>query len=80
MSWKEKIPGAFGVEDKKFARHANDIEDAVDMINSAWREGVGFKEYIDEIRSWLNSQGCKKEHIEKEMKRVVDISSYFRHD
>ena len=50
MSWKDKVPGAFGSVDKKFAIHPNDSERAAELLEAANKEGVGLKEYLSEIK------------------------------
>lgn len=80
MSWKEKIPGAFGCADKKFARHALDSARAAELLAEANKEGVGFGEYLSEIESWLKSQGCSPDHIRREIIFVKDLSSYLKYD
>ena len=80
MSWKDKIAGAFGDTDKKFAGHANDSERAAELLEAANKEGVGFSDYLAGVEDWLNSQGCPRKHIDEEMKKVNDVSSYLKYD
>lgn len=80
MSWKDKIAGAFGIADKKFAGHALDSERAAEMLGAACKEDVGFADYLSEIEDWLNSQGCSQQHVAQEMAKVKDISSYLKYD
>jgi len=78
MSWNDKISSAFGVADKKFAGHANDIESAVELLEMASKEGVSFADYLTDIKAWLKSQDCSPQHIEQGMGKVNDLSSYFK--
>jgi len=80
MSWKDKIAGAFGVADKKFAGHANDSERAAELLEAANKENVGYADYLQGIEDWLKSQGCNQKHIDQEMAKVKDVSSYLKYD
>jgi hypothetical protein len=80
MSWKDKIPGTFGVADKKFAGHPCDSERAAEMLKIAIKEGVGYSDYLEGIEDWLKSQGCIQEHIDQEVIKVKNVSSYLQHD
>jgi precorrin-3B methylase len=80
MSWTSRISGCFGVADKKFALHASDTLRAAEMLKAASEENVGWDEYVNEIKSWLKSQGCEKNHIEEQMERVKDIRNYLIYD
>ncbi|TLU81458.1 MAG: hypothetical protein FDX21_11550 [Chlorobium sp.] len=80
MSWKDKIPGSFGSVDKKFAGHSLDSERAAELLEAAIKANVGFKKYLAEIENWLKAEGCSAAHIQEEMKKVNDISRYFKQD
>lgn len=80
MDWKDKIPGSFGAVDKKFAGHALDCERAVELLEAANKADVGLKEYLTEIENWLKSEGCRDNHIQREMKKVKDIGRYLKYD
>ncbi len=80
MDWKDRIPGSFGSEDKKFASHYYDCERAVKLLEEANKANVGLKEYLTEIENWLRSKGCDDEHIHQEIENVKNIASYFKHD
>ena len=69
MSWKDKISGAFGSVDKKFASHPNNSEIASDLLLAANKENIGLEEYLLEITAWLTSQGCDSTHISTELKK-----------
>lgn len=80
MDWKNKIPGSFGMVDKKFAGHAFDCERAAELLVAANKADVGLKEYLAEIENWLKSVGCNSDHIQEEMKKVKDIGHYLKYD
>nr|WP_298059377.1 hypothetical protein [uncultured Halomonas sp.] len=80
MSWITRISGCFGAVDKKFAFHASDTLRAAEMLKVACEENVGWDEYIHEIKSWLTAQGCDKQHIDEQMKRVQDLKNYLVYD
>lgn len=79
-NWVDKIPGAFGCEDKKFAGHPCDIDRAVKLIEAANEQGVGFNEYCQTIHDWLN-RNCGQlgsAFIDEQMEKVRSLESYFR--
>jgi membrane-bound lytic murein transglycosylase B len=80
MGWKDKISGAFGVADAKFASHAIEAERAAELLEAASKEEVGFADYLSGIEDWLKSKGCRQKHIDQEMVKVKDVSSYLKHD
>ena len=80
MSWKDKISGAFGGVDKKFASHPNDSERASELLLAANKENIGLEEYLYEMTAWLTSQGCDSTHISTELIKIRDLASYLKHD
>lgn len=86
MNWKKQISGCFGTTNHKFASHPVDIKHAVKMLDSAIKQGVGYKEYCKEIKDWLRNQLRKanpqvaKRLIDSEMKKVRKLSTYFPND
>lgn len=76
MSWKDLIPSCFGAGDKIFAGHPSDSSAASKLLAQAIEEGVGWKEYTETIESWLKNEKCAPEHIQKQMKKVVDVKFY----
>lgn len=80
MSWKDRIPGAFGCADKQFSGHAYDSERAAELLVAANKENVGYRDYLAGIEDWLRSEGCSQQHINQEMAKVKDISSYLKYD
>ena len=80
MSWKNKIPRAFGEADYEFAGHPSESEEAVELLRAASKEDVGLNEYLSRIREWLESEDCSDDHINRQIERVKDISNYFNKD
>ncbi len=80
MAWKEKISRCFGEGDVEFAGHSCEIERAVELLKSATSEGIGYSEYIAGIKQWLVSKNLTSDEIEKELKKVEDLKSYFNAD
>ncbi|TVO31887.1 hypothetical protein [Vibrio algivorus] len=80
MSWRNKIGTCFGMVDKKFALHPSDAKSAALLLNEASQEGVGFEEFCNELKNWMINQECTAEHINEQMIRIEDLSSYFQYD
>jgi len=66
--------------DKKFAGHASDSEGAAELLEAANKENAGYADYLQGIEDWLKSQGCSQQHINQEMTKVKDLSSYLKYD
>lgn len=77
MSWKNKISVAFGTEDHEFAKHPCERKQAVELLKAAIEENVAFDDYLATIEAWLNSKNFTQSHVEQEMAKVRDLSSYF---
>lgn len=80
MSLDNLIKSSYGIEDCLFALYEFDRERALKSLIAAEEEGVGFAEFIQKHRDYLTSKNCSSEHIEKQIKRVKKINSYFRLD
>jgi len=80
MSWKNKISTCFGDVDKKFAGHPSDEKAARELLDSAFKENIGWQEFLDGIESWLKDQGLSKEKIKQEMDKVKNLPNYFSAD
>jgi len=76
MSWKNNIPGSFGDTDADFAMHFYDEERAKKLLISAIEAGVSKEEYVEAIKTYLIEKNCNKDHIEKQLKKVIDLGSY----
>lgn len=73
--WRDKIPGCFGAEDKKFGRHPLDEARARELRDQLHREKVAWPDVERELRKHL--AGCTQEHIDaeiREAKRVLLFS------
>jgi len=83
MNWTCQISDCFGSIDRKFAGHDMERNNAKNMLSSAIKEGVSYKDYCDSIKNWLSKQLVNShpktatDLIENEMKKVEDISTYF---
>jgi len=77
MSFKDKIPGCFGTVDKIFAGHPLDQGRAKDMLIAALQETESWSEFENAIREYLSGEGCRSEHIDKQIERVKKVNSYF---
>ncbi|MEI8096375.1 MAG: hypothetical protein WCG80_19350, partial [Spirochaetales bacterium] len=74
------IGGCFGIEDRIFAKHPQDCKRAAELLAKAIQVEVGFGTYKNEIRKWLLDKKCNPAHVEEQMARVADLSSYFCED
>ena len=80
MSWTNNIGSCFGIVDHKFALHPSDAKAANELLAQALKDGVGFDEFCNEIRKWLELEGCTEEHISEQMVNVEKASSYLQYD
>jgi hypothetical protein len=69
-TWKDLIPGCFGIADLKFARHPLDEQRAKNMVNSARDSGSSTEEILGAIREYLTSEEASSEHINHEIEYV----------
>ena len=76
-SWKDQIPGAFGIVDKKFAGHPLDVQRARKLLVAAIEAGASYTDYTTAIRQWLVAQGCSGTFMNAQMRRVRNVGSYF---
>ncbi len=74
------IAGSYGREDLIFAGHSNDTERAREAIVEAGKQAIGFTQYFNMHREYLQSMNCALEHIEEQLESVQDIGSYFDYD
>lgn len=77
MSWKKCLEASFGMVDRLFARHPSDKAKAKEAFFEAVKEGVDFKEFVKAARAFLTENGCPPKHIQKEIKKVKELKSYF---
>ncbi len=76
MSWKENIPRSFGIDDMEFGTHALEQERAAILLISAIEAKVTEEEYVDAIKAYLVEKKCTEDHIEKQLKKVINIGFY----
>ncbi|MDW9381940.1 hypothetical protein [Chryseobacterium sp. JV558] len=74
------IKTSYGVVDLIFAGHEYDRKRALEAIKIANREGVGFNDFLDMHRDYLENKNCSYEHIENQILRVQQIGLYFSND
>jgi hypothetical protein len=74
------IESSYGAEDLIFAGHSYDIERASKSLFVANQENIGFEEFLNRHRKFLESKNCSQNHIEKQLKRVQRIDLYFKFD
>jgi len=72
--WKALLKGSFGNSDMFFASHPLDEERAVRMFHAAIRAGATLERIQKEARKFLESEGCAKTHIERELKRIRNFT------
>ena len=72
MDWKDQIAGCFGVEDVKFALHANDAQQAYEMLGRLIMGNVSWGEVHQAFRAFLNQKVKDQAHIQEQMDRVTD--------
>jgi peptidase E len=80
MDLEQLIINSYGHADHLFAVHPLDIERAYLSIVRANEEHVGFEEYVEKHRNYLQSLQLSPEHIESQLDRVKDITSYFKNN
>ena len=75
QNWKETLPICFGSVDKNFGGHPIERANAREMLRDAINTGVSLKDIEDEAKRFLSD--CDSEHVNKQMKRIRDLSHYF---
>ena len=83
--WTDMIAGAFGLTDRVFAGHPNDVKSAREMLLKAFEEGVGCSQYLGTIQNWLvknlpaddADNNARASFIKAQMERVCKLTSYF---
>ena len=80
MNLQELIEHSYGSEDCLFAGHEFDRQRALESIVIADQEGIGFKEFIQFHRDYLEKRGCSEEHIKNQIDKVKTLSNYFKND
>ncbi len=80
MSLINLIKSSYGTEDKIFAGHELDRERALESLQVAQDEDVGYAEFIEMHRQFLQNENCSEKHISEQLERVNDLGLYFRLD
>lgn len=70
MSFKDKIAGAFGSVDKKFAGHPNDLERAGELLVACVKEKISLEDLLRAVEEYLKASGASSEHIQTELSKV----------
>ncbi len=63
--WKEKIPGCFGVVDRKL-----DATPALELLNNLVKQKVPRREVREAFRAYLESRTKDQKHVEEQMSSV----------
>jgi hypothetical protein len=79
-SLDELIAGSYGRENAIFAGQGNDQASAAAVIVRANDQNLGFEEYLQLHRTYLEKHGCSPEHIAEQLERVKDLKHYFQYD
>ena len=74
------INASYGDQDLEFAGHPLDIERAAKSLELAFELKIGFREYLLMHEDFLKGRTVSIEHIEEQIERVKDLSSYFIND
>lgn len=74
MEWKKQVPGAFGIQDVRFAVHALDRERAKAAVAAAKAAGATFEDFEKEV-VWhcyknYKAPGRQQDHIAEQVKRA----------
>ena len=67
---KKLIPGCFGEVDREFAVHGFDEDRAFELLKMLREKGTSWEEARGQFRKFLQDDGCSKEHINRQMKRI----------
>ena len=88
--WTALIPGAFGdgTFGITFASHELDKQRALQMLNAAIVERVGYETFCKTLREYIESKFSKEaltkvaviDHIEKQMAKVRSVETLFLDD
>ncbi|NUW29571.1 hypothetical protein [Aliarcobacter butzleri] len=81
---ESKISRSFGIEDKKFARHPSDLEQAKELIRSCLSESIKLDDLLNKIDCWYRKevgyigqdevvQDFQNKHIRNELKEVEKL-------
>jgi hypothetical protein len=71
------IEASYSVDDFEFAAYPQNTLSARDSLLQAAKQDVGFNQFLRLHREFLESKYCFDEHIEEQLEKVRDITSYF---
>jgi hypothetical protein len=80
MSLENLIAGSYGTADNQFAGNPNDAQRAREALIAAYEEQVGFEEFMQMHRDYLEGRGVPEDYILIELEKVKDITRYFDWD
>lgn len=75
MSYKDKIAGAFGVGDYKFASHQSETINAADLLKRCVEERVNLNDLLDDVENYLDSEKVDRSLINEEIDKVREMFS-----
>ena len=70
MTFRNKIAGAFGAVDLKFAIHPLDMSRAIDLLRACVDEDISLKDLLSAVDDHLRKAGAQNTHIEQELSSV----------
>ena len=73
--WQDLLPGAFDYMIGPFGIHPSDHERAECMFHLALRQGATIVDILEEAKLYLQSKGCNKQWIDKELKHIKNFRS-----
>ena len=70
MDFREKIPGAFGSVDLKFAIHPLDGERAIELLKVCYQNNVPMKDLLVAVEDFLRKNGAGNDYIKEQLSEV----------
>lgn len=67
MVWDAEVPGCFGALEKLFSMHPLDERQAFLWLTSLRKRELTLGDAEQQMRAYLASEGCGKEHIEEQI-------------
>lgn len=74
------ISRSYGSVDLTFAGNSFEITAAQELIQYVFKENMGFQEYLDLNINFLKSKNVSEEHLEEQLAKIKDITTYFQYD
>lgn len=78
MKLDQLIEKSYGCNDGIFAGHSWEQKYAQEALLLAIKDEISFEEYMLKHEEYLKKDGCVKEHISEQLKKVAMIESYFK--